>query len=71
VTHDIFGVIIFTVLQPFHMPAAALNAFHTIYLRHVLELSGAESASLYTMNVNNHPLPRTAEGQVCNYISSI
>jgi len=46
------------------MPAAALNAFHTIYLRHVLELSGAQSASLYTMNVYNHPLPRTAEGEV-------
>ena len=46
------------------MPAAALNAFHTIYLRHVMELSGVENADLYTLKVNNHPLPRTAEGQV-------
>ena len=46
------------------MSAAALNAFHTIYLRHLLKESGA-SATDYTISVNNHPLPRTAEGQVC------
>jgi len=48
------------------MPAAALNAFHIIYLRHILEESGIseEDANTYTMRVNIHPLPRTAEGQV-------
>ena len=48
------------------MPAAALNAFHTIYLRHLLKLNGVseEEANRYLMNVIIHPLPRTAEGQV-------
>jgi len=48
------------------MAAAALNAFHIIYLRHIVEQSGisAETANTYTMKVNIHPLPRTAEGQV-------
>ena len=55
------------------MPAAALNAFHTIYLRHVLEESGATETD-YTITVNNHPLPRTDDGLVLymlciNYIS--
>jgi len=46
------------------MPAAALNAFHIIYLRHILELNNVSDANAYTMRVNIHPLPRTAEGQV-------
>jgi len=50
------------------MPAAALNAFHTIYLRHILEESGATETD-YTITVNNHPLPRTAEGEVCVHIN--
>ena len=55
------------------MPAAALNAFHTIYLRHILEESGATETD-YTITVNNHPLPRTDDGLVLymlciNYIS--
>jgi len=45
------------------MPAAALNAFHTIYLRHILEESGATETD-YTITVNNHPLPRTDDGLV-------
>ena len=48
------------------MPAAALNAFHIMYLHHILNDSGIsqEDANMYTMRVNIHPLPRTAEGQV-------
>ena len=55
--------IFYTVVQPFHMPAAALNAFHTVYLRHLLKESGA-SVTDYTISVSNHPLPRTTEGKV-------
>ena len=51
-------MILVTSLQPFHMPAAALNAFHTIYMRHVLNNDS------YSMKVNNHPLPRTSDGEV-------
>ena len=56
------------------MPAAALNAFHTIYLRHLLKnASGDHNA--YSINVNIHPLPRTDDGEVwcigCAVISFI
>jgi len=55
------------------MPAAALNAFHIIYLRHVLEESGVseEDTHTYSIRVNIHPLPRTAEGQVRARVYSI
>jgi len=46
------------------MPAAALNAFHTIYLRHLLRTAGVNDPDSYNMRVTNHPLPRTSEGQV-------
>ena len=48
------------VLQPWHMSAAALNAFHNIWLK---QATDDEELTLY---VNNHPLPRTAEAEVCN-----
>ena len=53
------------------MPPAALNAFHTIYLRHILKQNGLseEEADDYSMRVNIHPLPRTAEGQVWIIVS--
>ena len=47
------------------MPAAALNAFHTVYLRHLLEEANApDTDTLYSINVNIHPLPRTDDGEV-------
>ena len=45
-------------LQPFHMAAAALNAFHNIWLRTAL---GRDDV---TITVRNHPLPRSVRGQV-------
>ena len=45
------------------MSAAALNAFHNIWLRQ------ATNDEELTLNVNNHPLPRTVEAEVhvCAY----
>ena len=45
------------------MPAAALNEFHTVYLRHSLRRANAEDTG-YSINVNIHPLPRTDDGEV-------
>ena len=39
-------------MQPFHMPAAALNVFHNVLLRSV---TGEDDI---TIVINNHPLPR-------------
>ena len=47
--------------QPYHMPAAALNAFHNILLK---KLSPSQS---FSISVNNHPLPRNLTVQV-NYL---
>ena len=52
------------------MPAAALNAFHTIYLRHLLQDSGATDTG-YTITVNNHPLPRTDDGLVLYHSTNL
>ena len=52
------------ILQPYHMSAAALNAFHNIWLKH------ATNNKELTLDVNNHPLPRTAEAEVRVYIGN-
>ena len=45
------------------MPAATLNAFHTVYLRHSLESANAADTE-FSINVNIQPLPRTDDGEV-------
>ena len=53
------------ILQPYHMSAAALNAFHNIWLKH------ATNNKELTLDVNNHPLPRTAEAEVHVYTCAV
>ena len=50
---------IYFLFQPWHMSAAALNAFHNVWLRQ------ATNNSDLTLTVNNHPLPRTVDAEVC------
>ena len=47
------------------MSAAALNTFHNIWLKH------ATNNKELTLDVNNHPLPRTAEAEVRVYKRAI
>ena len=51
-------LVTYILLQPWHMSAAVLNAFHNVWLR---EVTGMANLSI---TVNNHPLPRSNEGQV-------
>ena len=55
---SIYSLYVF-LLQTWHMSAAVLNAFHNVWLR---EVTGITNLSI---TVNNHPLPRSSEGQVC------
>ena len=47
------------------MSAAMLNAFHNVWLR---EVTGQNNISIA---VNNHPLPRSNEGQVHIYYFTV
>ena len=51
------------------MSAAALNAFHTVYLHYSLQR--ASVVDVYTLHVNIHPLPRTDDGEVRSVIQNI
>ncbi|CAI8053623.1 ATP-binding cassette sub-family A member 3 [Geodia barretti] len=44
--------------NPWHMSAAALNAFHNVWLRQ------ATNNSNLRLTINNHPLPRTVDAEV-------
>ena len=46
-------------LQPFHMIAASLNAFYNVYLDQQLP-----PEDVFTITVNNHPLPRNIDARV-------
>ena len=53
------NVTLFTLhVQPYHMSAAALNAFHNVHLR-----QSTENKDL-RIQVINHPLPRNLQAQV-------
>jgi ATP-binding cassette subfamily A (ABC1) protein 3 len=45
--------------NPWHMSAAALNAFHNIWLR-----QATKNTSDLRLIINNHPLPRTVDAEV-------
>ena len=54
----VMSVVFSILLQPWHMSAAALNAFHNVWLRQ------ATNNSSLRLTINNHPLPRTLDAEV-------
>ena len=50
-------------LQALHTVAAALNVYHNVLLRNIME------SDEWSITVYNHPLPRTPDTQVRIYIT--